>query len=149
MKFGSKEKMRSTMFSNYPYGQTFKKCFRYSLNKFRSIYRWIFTKITNFIFRIWNLVWLVETRHSILKFKKAKKFKEGTSLLSRNSKFCNTRTMLRCLSLKISPWWSLTPIDMIQIGLESRLDFLFENIFYFLKKFFFHLGQPVKKGQRP
>ena len=140
MNFGPKEKMRSTMFSNYPYGQTFKKCFKYSLKEFRSIYRWIFTKITNFIFRIWNLVWLFETRNSILKFKKEKIYKEGTSLLSRNSKFCNTRTMLRCLSLKISPRWSLTPIDMIQIGMESRLDFLFENIFYFLNFFFFISG---------
>ena len=132
MKFGLKEKMTSMMFSNYPYGQTFKKCFGYSSNEFRSIYRWIFTKITNFIFRILNLVWLVKNRHSIVKPKNAHFSKERTSSLSRNSKFYNTMTMLRCLSLKISPWWSLTRIDMIQIGLESRLDFLLENIFYFL-----------------
>ena len=29
MNFDSKDKMRSMMFSNYSYGQTFKKCFRY------------------------------------------------------------------------------------------------------------------------
>ena len=126
--------MISMMFSNYLCGQNFKKCFKYSFNEFRSIYHWIFTKITIFIFRLWNFVWLVKTRNYILKFKKEFFSKERTSLLSRNRKFYNTRTMSWCLSLKNSPWWSLTRIDIIQIGLESRLDFLFENIFYFFKK---------------
>ena len=71
---------------------------------------------------------------------------ERTSLLSGNSKLYNTRTMLKCLSLKNSPWWSLTRIDMIQIGFESRLNFLFENILYFFKKYFSCTRQPVKKG---
>ena len=133
MKFGLKEKMRSMMFSNYPYRQTFKKCFKYSFIEFRSIYNWIFTKIANFIFWIWDFEWLVKTKHSIQKFENEIFSKDRTSLLSRNSKIYNTRTILKCLSLKNSPWWSLTRIDMTQIGLESRLDFLFENIFYFFK----------------
>ena len=149
MKFGPNVKMRIMMFSNYPYSQTFKKCFKYSFNEFRNIYNWILTKITNYIFWIWDLLWLVKTSHSIQKFKKEIFSKDRTPLVSRNSKFYNTRTMLKCLSLKNSPRWSLTWIDMIQIGLESRLDFLFENIFYFFKNWFFHTGQTGENGQLP
>jgi len=130
MKFSSKEKMRSIMFRNYPCGQNFKICFKYSFNKFTSIYRWILTKITNFIFKIWNLVWLVENRHSTLKNLKEIFLMKKTSLVFQNSKFYNTKTILRSLFLKISPQWSLTQIDMVQIGLESRLDFLFDYIFW-------------------
>jgi len=53
------------------------------------------------------------------------------SLVSQNNKFYSTKTILRSLSLKNSPQWNLTQIDMIQIGLENRLYFLFKNIFYF------------------
>ena len=86
---------------------------------------------------------------SIVNFKKAKEMMEGTSLLSPNSKFCNTKTMLKWFTLKNSPEWSLTRIDIIQLGLESRLDEVFKNIFYFFKNLFFGFEQPVKNEQRP
>ena len=129
MKFGVKEKMRSIMFSNYPYGQTFKTCFRFSFYEFWSIYCWILTKITISIFRVWKLVWLVKTRNIILKIE-TKKSKERRPIISRNSKLDTTRTMLRWLSLKNSHWWSWSRMDTIQIKLENRLNFTFENIFY-------------------
>jgi len=52
MKFGSKEKMTNKMFSNYPFVQTFNFIFKYSFHEFRSIYSWLLTKISNFIFKI-------------------------------------------------------------------------------------------------
>jgi len=81
------------------------------------------------------LVWLVKTRHSILKFLKEFFLKERMSSVPQNSKFYNTKTILRSLSLKRFPWWSLTQIAMIQIGLESKLDSYFYFLF-FLKVFF-------------
>jgi len=71
MKFGLKEKMRSKMIGNYPNSWTFKNRFGY-FNEFRSNYCWIFIKITKSIYLIWNLVWLVKIRHSIMKRKKEK-----------------------------------------------------------------------------
>ena len=78
-----------------------------------------------FTLRVWNLAWLVKIGLSIVNFKKAKEMMQGTSLLSPNSKFYNTKTMLRWSTLKNSPMWSLTWIDIIQIALESRLDVIF------------------------
>jgi len=71
---------------------------------------------------------------------------ERMSLVFQNSKFYNTMTILRSLSLKHSPWWNLTHIDLIQIGLESRLyffSFLNQKFNNFFKKS--HLGQPANK----
>jgi len=55
---------------------------------------------------------------------------ERTSFISRNSKFYNTMTTLRSWSLKNSPPWNLTQIDMIQIDwkVKKKLDFFF-NLF--------------------
>ena len=102
----------------------------------------MFTKITNFIFWIWDLVWLVKTKHSIQNLKK--EFFQRIEH-HRLCKIVSFITQGQCWSvcfLKNSPWWSLTWIDMIQIGLEIRLDFLLEILFYFFKKYFIHLGQP-------
>ena len=68
--------------------------------------------------------------------------KEITSFLSRNSNFYNTRTMLRCLSLKKSPCYSLTWTGMIQIGLKRSLDFFIS----FQKLFFPSRAACIKRG---
>ena len=70
MKFGSTKTMKSMMFSNHLYGQTFRNNFSYSFNEFTS----------TIYLRIWY-DWL-QLDFSILKLKKENFSNERTSSIS-------------------------------------------------------------------